>query len=189
MLKSVRGRFRKTLSSSGPSLLQMMTTSRLTMTPDAPTTPKRNSRRQLCAWRTKTKCRRRSMIERAYRPSPVGRRVLLARDEDSGALGTGGRVRRGEAEDERSPERADFSVCVQPGRLTSRTSVGGAVHERLPGDSRATTKAGLTLPAVHRQCPIEVSARPVDVHVQGVEGRPTLAQRRVHDLRCGLQQL
>src|ERR671913_1099534 len=90
MLKSVTGRFRKTLSSSGPSLLQMMTTSRLTMTPDAPTTPKRNSRRQLCAWRTKTKCRRRSMIERAYRPSPVARRVLLARDEDSGALGTGG---------------------------------------------------------------------------------------------------
>jgi hypothetical protein len=62
------------LSSSGPSLLQMMTTSRLTMTPDAPTTPKRNSRRQLCAWRTKMKCRSRSMIERAYRPSPVRRR-------------------------------------------------------------------------------------------------------------------
>jgi hypothetical protein len=83
--------------------------------------------------------------------------VLLA-TEDSGALGTGGTsaagVDRGRAVDRAS----GLSVGVQPGGLTSRTSVGGAVHEGLSGDRRATAGAGLALPSVHRQCPIEVSA-------------------------------
>ena len=52
-LKSVSGRSRKTLCSSGPILLQMIVTRRLTKTPDSPTTPKRNSSRQLWACRTK----------------------------------------------------------------------------------------------------------------------------------------
>jgi hypothetical protein len=90
-------------------------------------------------------------------PSPEAA-VLLAREENSGALGRADECDRSDAEDELSTERADSSMCVQPGRLASWTSVGRAVHERLPGDGRAAAGAGLALPAVHRQCPIEVSA-------------------------------
>src|SRR5215213_10038988 len=169
MLKSVRGRSMKTLYSSGPTLLQMMTTSRLTNRPEAPTRPNRNSKRQLFAWRTKMKCRSRSMIERAYRPNPS---ASAARSRF--AVWTHG--------------RAVLPVRVQPGRLAPRTSIGRAVHERLADDGSAATRAGAAFLAVNRKRAIEVSAGSVDVHIECVEGSTTLPERLAHDLGCRLQQ-
>ena len=52
MLKSVNGRSMATPYAFGPILLQMMTVSRLTRTPDPPTSPNRNSSFQLWLCRT-----------------------------------------------------------------------------------------------------------------------------------------
>ena len=62
-----------------------------------------------------------------------------------------------------------------------------AVHERLAADRRAAARAGAVGLPVRGQRPVEVARRPVHVDVQGVERRPALRQRLVHDLGGGGQ--
>src|SRR5690606_31436619 len=67
-------------------------------------------------------------------------------------------------------------------RLAPRTTVRRAVHERLPPDRRAAAGTRAVPAPVGVEAAFEVAALPVDVHVEAVEGRPALGQRRDHHL-------
>src|SRR5688500_606020 len=79
------------------------------------------------------------------------------------------------------PPRVNASGSTRPrGPWATRAEVGRPVHEGDPPDRRAAAPARLALLAVGIQRAVEVARLPVDVDVEGVEGRATLGQRLPH---------
>ena len=136
------------------------------------------------------------VVPPGQRVTGVGRRLLRRRDPAQGLVqSAGGSVgepflgcvdaRQGQAAQlvGHSPQPMPGSLVGSPGQaipaarhtgagLAARAGVGGAVHERLPADRRAAARAGLALPPVDGQRPVEVAALAVDVDVERVEAVP-----------------